>query len=80
MDISQYEKPEFLVLIDTWWNVNLMVFLIYKMNEEVLIDTWWNVNIFHVLSDFKYFWVLIDTYRTDDSVRYGTDKIVIKHL
>ena len=34
------------VLIDTWWNVNL---LFHHRNNSllflVLIDTWWNVNI-----------------------------------
>ncbi len=33
-----------LVLIDTWWNVNLEVVLFPNAMEAVLIDTWWNVN------------------------------------
>ena len=36
--------PKFLVLIDTWWNVNEW-YNVYKANYFiVLIDTWWNVN------------------------------------
>ena len=33
-----------LVLIDTWWNVNLKRGYITQQELEVLIDTWWNVN------------------------------------
>ena len=33
------------VLIDTWWNVNTVIFSIYsRICNSVLIDTWWNVN------------------------------------
>ena len=32
------------VLIDTWWNVNLIVNWHEIPVEYVLIDTWWNVN------------------------------------
>ena len=34
----------FLVLIDTWWNVNMVLMDWQKALIEVLIDTWWNVN------------------------------------
>ena len=33
-----------LVLIDTWWNVNLGDYSIDTFYNGVLIDTWWNVN------------------------------------
>ena len=32
------------VLIDTWWNVNLLAVLVVVPVVGVLIDTWWNVN------------------------------------
>ena len=33
-----------LVLIDTWWNVNVTCGKNSPLMETVLIDTWWNVN------------------------------------
>ena len=39
--------PSYVVLIDTWWNVNSVWELIVKWNNIVLIDTWWNVNQFN---------------------------------
>ena len=33
-----------LVLIDTWWNVNVKEVSQIITNDNVLIDTWWNVN------------------------------------
>ena len=38
-----------LVLIDTWWNVNVKVMRTNGSEAEVLIDTWWNVNVGAVL-------------------------------
>ena len=35
-----------LVLIDTWWNVNLKCYTFRAGSRQVLIDTWWNVNTF----------------------------------
>ena len=35
----------FLVLIDTWWNVNREDCHTLILTDTVLIDTWWNVNI-----------------------------------
>ena len=32
------------VLIDTWWNVNMLEKFMHDTQEKVLIDTWWNVN------------------------------------
>ena len=32
------------VLIDTWWNVNIIYILFLRTCRRVLIDTWWNVN------------------------------------
>ena len=37
-----------LVLIDTWWNVNLDIAKFEEKCKTVLIDTWWNVNILRV--------------------------------
>ena len=34
----------FLVLIDTWWNVNILSYFACVISRHVLIDTWWNVN------------------------------------
>ena len=36
-----------LVLIDTWWNVNLTSTGYVRRDVRVLIDTWWNVNFTH---------------------------------
>ena len=32
------------VLIDTWWNVNVLYKKPRIYDDGVLIDTWWNVN------------------------------------
>ena len=32
------------VLIDTWWNVNMIILVVPVSASGVLIDTWWNVN------------------------------------
>ena len=32
------------VLIDTWWNVNIVACGALAWYVKVLIDTWWNVN------------------------------------
>ena len=32
------------VLIDTWWNVNMLYANDTSAENSVLIDTWWNVN------------------------------------
>ena len=32
------------VLIDTWWNVNRLIYKKANVEVTVLIDTWWNVN------------------------------------
>ena len=32
------------VLIDTWWNVNMTPTAVCAIVLIVLIDTWWNVN------------------------------------
>ena len=34
-----------LVLIDTWWNVNVIAPTGISSTDKVLIDTWWNVNL-----------------------------------
>ena len=33
-----------MVLIDTWWNVNVLNLTDVTNADKVLIDTWWNVN------------------------------------
>ena len=35
---------QLVVLIDTWWNVNVSALKKSLGNGTVLIDTWWNVN------------------------------------
>ena len=43
---SKYsEFLSIVVLIDTWWNVNLKGTHPAYLSEGVLIDTWWNVNV-----------------------------------
>ena len=52
----------YLVLIDTWWNVNQLAEGGVLKKGQVLIDTWWNVNKLRdtpVLADRI---VLIDTW------------------
>ena len=56
------QRLNVVVLIDTWWNVNVDYDGMVLRVEQVLIDTWWNVNterpdinIFHAV-------VLIDTW------------------
>ena len=39
-----YQHPLLMVLIDTWWNVNKMIYKLLFCRVIVLIDTWWNVN------------------------------------
>ena len=39
-------KEEDMVLIDTWWNVNVIEDINVFKISNVLIDTWWNVNAF----------------------------------
>ena len=41
-----------LVLIDTWWNVNIYNYDSNIRRTNVLIDTWWNVN--KLFSSFLY--------------------------
>ena len=50
------------VLIDTWWNVNMIQIQKIPNLFLVLIDTWWNVNM--VLMDWQkaLIEVLIDTW------------------
>ena len=37
-------KMSKMVLIDTWWNVNVAIAILVIWYLSVLIDTWWNVN------------------------------------
>ena len=50
------------VLIDTWWNVNLIFISFYLSGYAVLIDTWWNVNPSALRTPTIFNSVLIDTW------------------
>ena len=51
-----------IVLIDTWWNVNLRRKSKCPELVCVLIDTWWNVNVLPNFSYANHGKVLIDTW------------------
>ena len=60
---------ELTVLIDTWWNVNMLYVMYLLMFVHVLIDTWWNVNterpdinIFHAVVLIDTWWNVNDEY------------------
>ena len=53
---------EEIVLIDTWWNVNLYLPTLPQPLTAVLIDTWWNVNHERQEQVKCRLWVLIDTW------------------
>ena len=57
--IRKYQKE---VLIDTWWNVNVVAEPKTESEPTVLIDTWWNVNILDLLNPIINLIVLIDTW------------------
>ena len=52
----------YLVLIDTWWNVNTDKSEFYRGRLLVLIDTWWNVNTICTKCNGSHAHVLIDTW------------------
>ena len=56
------QNHQILVLIDTWWNVNLEEHSCSLHAVWVLIDTWWNVNILTPQSFGEEQLVLIDTW------------------
>ena len=41
------------VLIDTWWNVNIVACGALAWYIKVLIDTWWNVNLQRFLMNLR---------------------------
>ena len=51
-----------IVLIDTWWNVNVKEVSQIITNDNVLIDTWWNVNLIRLAISELELKVLIDTW------------------
>ena len=52
-----------LVLIDTWWNVNVYrIRFSFRDDILVLIDTWWNVNVIMQGQLLVKLPVLIDTW------------------
>ena len=53
---------EAVVLIDTWWNVNIIFKAKYIAKVTVLIDTWWNVNVQINCLMTTFNLVLIDTW------------------
>ena len=52
----------YIVLIDTWWNVNNGLCLTMNIQLVVLIDTWWNVNVSALKKSLGNGTVLIDTW------------------
>ena len=50
------------VLIDTWWNVNMIILVVPVSASGVLIDTWWNVNHCQSFFHLQFPHVLIDTW------------------
>ena len=52
----------YIVLIDTWWNVNSSSVFQNFYAGEVLIDTWWNVNVSKPVRYYTFDVVLIDTW------------------
>ena len=42
------------VLIDTWWNVNVIKHSSTECVYFVLIDTWWNVNMWNLVAGADY--------------------------
>ena len=50
------------VLIDTWWNVNMKSLTEKQYFLIVLIDTWWNVNAYDFVVVSVPEFVLIDTW------------------
>ena len=64
MNWNQVVPDEYViaVLIDTWWNVNIIILLVPASESGVLIDTWWNVNE-NLSGLMSWIWsVLIDTW------------------
>ena len=52
-----------MVLIETYWNVNFDVILVWKFSRFVLIETYWNVNTgARPSSTYRHWLVLIETY------------------
>ena len=62
VESCKYRHPKQIVLIDTWWNVNLNSYRRFCVLHVVLIDTWWNVNYHIDFDDFEKQIVLIDTW------------------
>ena len=53
---------ENLVLIEPYWNVNLVALLILDSQIMVLIEPYWNVNHFHPCTCLSIITVLIEPY------------------
>ena len=56
------QRLNVVVLIDTWWNVNLLSRWGQTIIPQVLIDTWWNVNPIRLVTHCAAAFVLIDTW------------------
>ena len=64
-----------LVLIDTWWNVNVGRIAEFYGADGVLIDTWWNVNFLSYMESVQNVLVLIDTWWNVN--RYNTKYTIL---
>ena len=47
--LKEFSSRWFLVLIETYWNVNTDRLLLSPQSLLVLIETYWNVNLNHLL-------------------------------
>ena len=62
-----------LVLIDTWWNVNILTPQSFGEEQLVLIDTWWNVNTNKLGAGVDAVEVLIDTWWNVNIYNYDSN-------
>ena len=62
-----------MVLIDTWWNVNVYTRSLVLYLGLVLIDTWWNVNAPTTGTAKKTARVLIDTWWNVNFIRKSSN-------
>ena len=65
-----------LVLIDTWWNVNINFSGKMAQMTTVLIDTWWNVNVSALKKPLGNGTVLIDTWWNVNKRRFASLYVV----
>ena len=63
-----YEKR---VLIETYWNVNILGGKARMSFGDVLIETYWNVNLYKALESVSQRLVLIETYWNVNTFKPG---------